>query len=156
MCAQRRAAPTAEELLATILRLSREFCLRFHGVAPTEVCWRLPDGSRHCVPVSAYSQPPAVTGAVLLPSAPHVEADGSRAEWPGLGAFAFGGERQRRAVVALHEAWEDGRPDVPEQELMDAAGSDGRARDLFRGHPAWRTLVVPGERAGTYRLAEPG
>ena len=68
--------------------------------------------------------------------------------------------KQRMVVAALREARELGVHWVSGDALMEAAESDNnRLRDLFRGHPAWGTLIVSGlqagGRAGMYRLAEP-
>ena len=61
---------------------------------------------------------------------------------------------QRGVVAALWEAWKQGTPAVSQEALVDAAGLDGNAKlkNIFRGHPAWGTMIVPGTTKGTYRL----
>jgi len=47
-------------------------------------------------------------------------------------------------------------PEVDQGHLLRASGSDAvRLREVFAGSRAWGTLVVPGRRAGCYRLAAP-
>ena len=66
--------------------------------------------------------------------------------------------RQRLVFAALLDARKQGYEYVSGDALLEAAESDGcRLRDLFRGHPAWGVLIVPGldtgGPAGTFRLA---
>jgi hypothetical protein len=64
-------------------------------------------------------------------------------------------EKQAKVVEALWQAREAGDPEVGQDVLLRACGSDGvRLVDLFRRSPAWGTLVVS-SRAGLYRLADP-
>ena len=59
-------------------------------------------------------------------------------------------------VRVLWEAWQNGTPDVGQDYLIEQAdAASGRLADVFKGSPAWKTLVVPGESRGAYRLAEP-
>jgi hypothetical protein len=99
-------------------------------------------------------------GRVLVPPAvvdevhrgPWHSNNFQRVEWPGHPAYHFG-LRQARVVAALWEARDRGTHDVPETELLRIAGSTGdRLADLFRRHPAWRTLIIHGSHPGTYRL----
>lgn len=60
---------------------------------------------------------------------------------------------QARVVAVLWDAHQDGTPEVRQELLLEAAGSDaGRVLDLFRDHPAWGHFVVPGVAKGTFRL----
>jgi hypothetical protein len=64
-------------------------------------------------------------------------------------------EKQAKVVEALWQAREAGDPEVGQDVLLRACGSDGvRLVDLFRRSPAWGTLIVSA-RAGLYRLAAP-
>jgi hypothetical protein len=61
---------------------------------------------------------------------------------------------QARVVRLLWEAWENGVPDIHQATLLDRAGSECRQlRSLFKGHPAWGTLIVASPLVkGAYRL----
>lgn len=68
--------------------------------------------------------------------------------------YLFNGT-QAAVVKVLWEAWEDGEPVVGGETLLEAAAMDNsRIRDIFRGHPAWGTMIVPVGR-GSYSLKEP-
>lgn len=81
-------------------------------------------------------------------------------------SYAFTGN-QAAVVKLLWRAWENGTPCVRDETLTSAADRDetltaaadrddgARLGDLFRGHPAWGTMIVPGQMKGTHRLAEP-
>ena len=63
---------------------------------------------------------------------------------------------QAKIVALLWEAWLNGTPDLRQETLLDAAGSETkRLVHLFKDHPAWGTLIVPGGGKGLFRLAEP-
>jgi hypothetical protein len=63
-------------------------------------------------------------------------------------------EPQARAVRVLWEAAESGCPDVGGEALTEAAGTESHtARDVFKGHSAWGTLIVSSGR-GIFRLAD--
>jgi hypothetical protein len=75
--------------------------------------------------------------------------------WPGLGRFKFS-PKQAAVVRALWEARQGGVPEVGQADLLRTADSDcARLVDLFKGHPAWGSLIVRGEVAGHYRLHDP-
>jgi hypothetical protein len=65
---------------------------------------------------------------------------------------------QAAVVKALWEAADNGTPEMGQETLLDAAGSEGRRlRDVFKlsdggMHPAWGRFVVPGTSRGAYRL----
>lgn len=63
---------------------------------------------------------------------------------------------QAACVRVLWEAWEKRTLDLAVATILEAAESDSqRLSHVFRGHGAWRTMIVAGERRGTYRLSEP-
>ncbi len=63
---------------------------------------------------------------------------------------------QAGAIQVLWKAWEQGTPDVGGATLIEAAdASTERVDVLFRGNPAWGTIIVQGATKGSYRLAEP-
>lgn len=83
-------------------------------------------------------------------------ADWSTVNWYGQ-VFSFT-PKQRPIVAALWDAREDGTDFVTNSMLLELCEtSQERLRDLFRGNPAWGTLIVQGQlhggRVGTYRLA---
>ncbi len=64
---------------------------------------------------------------------------------------------QAAAVKILWEAWENGTPDVGGDTLAVEVDSESRrARDIFKGHPAFGSMICQGETKGTFRLVEPG
>jgi len=63
---------------------------------------------------------------------------------------------QAAYVKMLWEAWENGTPEVGQAYLQTAIDSESALRHLFRNHPAWRTMIVPGNTKGTFRLQLPG
>jgi hypothetical protein len=69
--------------------------------------------------------------------------------------YSFTGT-QGAVVDMLWDAWEQRTPDVAHETLLREAQLDTtRLRVLFKGHPAWGTLIVPGRTRGTSRLQEP-
>jgi hypothetical protein len=67
--------------------------------------------------------------------------------------FAFT-PAQARVVKHLWGALEDGAPEVSHAALQEEAEVLSPIRNIFKGHPAWRKLIVPGRSKGTLRLAE--
>ncbi len=60
---------------------------------------------------------------------------------------------QAIAFGVLMRCWADGVPDVAGDYLLNAIDSDAtNLCDLFRQHPAWNTIIVPGATRGTRRL----
>jgi hypothetical protein len=63
---------------------------------------------------------------------------------------------QAAIIEQLWRARELGNLDVGTDILIEAAECATKRVDVvFRKNKAWKTLVVPGERKRTYRLAEP-
>ena len=64
---------------------------------------------------------------------------------------------QAACVKLLWENWERGTPDVGEQTILEFIDSNqDRLRDIFvKGeHPAWGTMIKPGDTKGAFRLAK--
>jgi len=64
---------------------------------------------------------------------------------------------QSKVVAALWEAWKLGTPEVGAETLLQAIDHEAPPARLditFRGHPAWKTMIVPGSTKGAYRLAD--
>ncbi len=60
---------------------------------------------------------------------------------------------QAACIKQLYHACTNGTPDVGDDTLLESADSQAkRLRDVFKGHPAWNTLIVTGLRKGTHRL----
>jgi hypothetical protein len=68
---------------------------------------------------------------------------------------------QRAIVAVLWRAWVDGYEWVHQDTLLENADSMcGRLQSVFKGHPAWRTMIVssdafPGQPLGAYKLNAP-
>lgn len=79
--------------------------------------------------------------------------DFSSVRWHGT---IYGFTATQAAVVrVLWRALRRGAPDVRQETLlMDSASESDRLSDVFKGSPAWGTLVVPGLARGTYRLRD--
>ena len=61
---------------------------------------------------------------------------------------------QAACVRVLMEEWGNRTPEVGGETVLAGARSDAkRLQDVFRGHPAWRTLIIPGKTKGSYQLA---
>jgi hypothetical protein len=61
-------------------------------------------------------------------------------------------KNQATCVRLLHEAWLEGTPYLSGDYLLREIESASKMSDLFKRHPAWGSLIVPGERRATYRL----
>ena len=77
-----------------------------------------------------------------------------------FGQFYQFSPTQGAIVAILWRHWENGVPEVSQDYLLEAVGSEAnRLTDLFRGgrgrHPAWGTMIQPGSTRGTYRLVPP-
>jgi hypothetical protein len=63
---------------------------------------------------------------------------------------------QAKVVATLWAARQNGRPDVPDEQLIRASGSEnGKLDELFDGSPAWGTFITDGNARGTHRIAPP-
>jgi hypothetical protein len=158
--------------LAELLALIDGWCARNLGRRPAEVGFRWRDSPRPSwwpMPdVPPAVTPPAAVGGELptagpppTPAAPPAGADFPRHSSDFRSVRWFGADytftpTQAAVVRQLWEAWEDGTPALGQETLLEGAGSTGdRLRDVFRGSPAWGTLVVPLGK-GLFALAPPG
>lgn len=95
----------------------------------------------------------------LIPAQPSHSGDFRSVIWYGK-RHAFTAQ-QAHCVRKLWAAWESGGLELSEDFLMDEreAYQDKRLRNIFRSsgqnHPAWGTMIVPGDTQGTFKLAEP-
>ena len=101
-------------------------------------------------PRGAQDKDPPITQAVHSP-------DFHSVNWFGT-EYTFT-PNQAACVKLLWEAWDQGTPEVGGDYLIETAdiqSSSKRMDTVFREHPAWATMIVPGEKKGNYRLAKPG
>ena len=68
-------------------------------------------------------------------------------------------QMQATAVRCLFQAVENGTPELTQMDVLSACessqeGKRARLNEVFEKgkHPAWRRLIIPGSRRGTYRL----
>ena len=61
-------------------------------------------------------------------------------------------KKQATCVRLLHEAWFEGTPYLSGHHLLSEILSASRMSDIFKRHPAWNSLIVPGARKATYGL----
>jgi hypothetical protein len=63
---------------------------------------------------------------------------------------------QAACVKQLWQAWQSGAPEIGQGVVLDNAGMESsRLVDIFKGHLAWGTVIVPGGTKGAYRLQPP-
>jgi hypothetical protein len=65
---------------------------------------------------------------------------------------------QAACVKVLWQNWEKGTAEVGEDTILEHPQVEAESKrlvDLFKGHPAWKTMIVRGATKGAYRLAEP-
>lgn len=141
--------------------------LRRYGQTAVSVTIHFLGGDRITLPLSAplpgEEQGRSNGGRALWASGPDPKhlSDFQRVYYPGLSPADFSfSPKQAKVVAVLWEArFELDNPDVDQAALLREADSDcGRLLDLFRRagrtHPAWGTLIVPGARPASFRLAE--
>jgi hypothetical protein len=146
--------------LAELLALIDTWCSRNLGRRPVEVgfrwrdstrpsWWPMPDVPPAVTPLPASGRdPPPAAGPHTTPGPTPAPADYPRHSPDYRSVHWFGCDytftpTQAAVIRQLWEAWEDGTPGVGQETLLEGAGSTGdRLRDVFRGSPAWGTLVV--------------
>jgi hypothetical protein len=155
-------APAPAHSLAELLALIDTWCARNLGRRPVEVgfrwrdsarpsWWPMPDVPPAVTPPATVGRepppaaPPPTPGCPPPPAAPtgfprHCP-DYRFVHWFGTD-YTFT-PTQAAVVRQLWEAWEDGTPGMGQETLLEGAKSEGsRLRDLFRGHPAWGTMIA--------------
>lgn len=61
---------------------------------------------------------------------------------------------QASCVQILYEAYLKETPEVSGDYILEKIGYNSkRLSDLFKKHPAWGTLIIPGRTKGTYQLS---
>ncbi len=71
--------------------------------------------------------------------------------WKGE-SFTFT-SRQAQVIEMLYNAFKTKTPCVGKDRILEDLDSpSSRLRDTFKNSPAWKTLIIAGERRGTYRL----
>lgn len=65
--------------------------------------------------------------------------------------------KQGACLHVLWEAWENDTPQVSDGTILEKAsvGDKQRLRDVFKGHAAWKTMIIPGTHPDTHQLSEP-
>lgn len=104
---------------------------------------------------SIPSVPPPTREKVKSNDARH-SPDFRSVRWHGI-TYSFTAN-QSKCVEMLWKAWEAGTPDVGHEALLLAVDHEAppdRMSTLFRGHPAWGTMICRGETKGTRRLSAP-
>jgi len=62
---------------------------------------------------------------------------------------------QAACIEVLWQAWEAGTPELGQEFIVTEIDVQSeRLVDLFKGHPAWGKMIVPGSTKGAYRLEE--
>lgn len=148
-------SPRTSDEWAEIVRLVRAYALRKYGWQARAITIHSPyPGVEHLEPFPAVT-PPAPRLRVLEWASgeePKHLSDFRTVYWPGLGQFTFS-TTQAGVIKQLWEAMVDGTWEVSQRTLLSRAGSQSdRLVDLFKGHPAWRALILPGAVAGNYRF----
>jgi hypothetical protein len=105
-----------------------------------------------------FLDPFCATVQALSEDLPEVTAsrDFRSLKWCGT-VYSFT-SNQAPAVKMLVEAWRDGVPDVGDETLLQAIDPQAPPRklaDVFRGSPAWNTIIKAGVTKGTHRLTDP-
>jgi hypothetical protein len=63
---------------------------------------------------------------------------------------------QTACVKELWEVWKNATPEVGQAYVLEKAEADSaRLSDVFKNHPAWGKMIVPGSVRGTFRLQPP-
>jgi len=63
---------------------------------------------------------------------------------------------QAACIRLLWEAWENDTPELSGSVILETADiAQDRLSAVFRNHPAWGTMIRPGQTKGSYRLSPP-
>lgn len=141
---------------AQVSELLRALTLRRYGpgydLEGFNYCVVGPDGIRQTVVVVVDKEVLALPAAAA-PVARH-SLDFRSVHWYGLDLS--NNPQQAAAFAILWDAAANGTHDVGGDAVCVQIGADGRRLDhIFRGHPAWGTVVIKGASRGSFRLAPP-
>lgn len=67
-------------------------------------------------------------------------------------------DTQGACVAMLWVAWKNGTPEIGQGSILEAPTVEAESKrlaDVFKAHPAWGKMIVPGNTRGAYRLAAP-
>ena len=87
---------------------------------------------------------------------PVIGTDFRSIKWCGE-TYSFTGN-QAPVVELLYQNWKQGTLDVGDETLLSAVDPESppnRLNVLFRDHPAWGKIIVPGKTKGSHRLSPP-
>ena len=60
---------------------------------------------------------------------------------------------QAACVKLMFECWKNTTPEIGQEYILTSIDSNSnRLRDIFKNHPAWNNLIVPGKSKGNFRL----
>lgn len=149
------ASASTDDLWHEMIRLSREYARRrYGGRRAIGLTIHLRDAS-HYEPFPDETPAPAAASRVQAWNtgpAPRHLSDFRQVYWPGLGTFTLS-ETQAQVVRILWTAWQAGEAELVQATVLERSGSGAtRLADLFRGHPAWGTLIRWRGQTGLYRL----
>lgn len=106
-----------------------------------------------CIAESDLKALPAIADLAMRHRPDRHSADFTSVLWHGT-QYRFTA-CQGHIVHLLWDAFENGTPDVRQEALLDAAGSESaNIIHLFKDHPAWGALITSRSK-GTYRLRSP-
>jgi hypothetical protein len=104
-------------------------------------------------PTNALSDEPIVPPTLL--SARH-SLDFRSVHWFGAN-FTFS-PTQAACMKVLWQAWENGTPELGQATILEHPEVEAESKrlvDVFKGHPAWGTILTKGTTNGTFRLIKP-
>lgn len=124
---------------------------RYPGSLLAEIRLRLHDGRKVVLAASPRCHVSEAQTPARLPRRSHSN-DFRSVHWFGV-QYSFTAS-QAAVVKLLWEADENDTPEMSQQAILEEIGSDcQRLSDLFKRHAAWGVMIVQGETAGSYRLA---
>jgi hypothetical protein len=134
--------------------------------APDDLTNRLHAGASPPAPAGADRRQESAAAAGpsgALPDFPRKDAPAARHSIDFRSVHWFGADHtfsatQAACVQVLWEAWENGTPEVGQATILEHPEVEAESKrlvDVFKGHPAWGTMIVKGRTAGAYRLAGP-
>jgi len=132
-------------------QLDRTIRAKLECDSPNNAAHRPDDDPQPAKPTGDPQKPAAKLTDDVVPS-----TDFRSVRWFGE-VYSFTAN-QAPVVKLLFEHWELGAPDVGDDTLLSAVDLEAppaRLAVLFRKHPAWGTMIVPGGTKGTRQLRGP-